>query len=927
MPKQQTCQIFIYKINSQRLAEAKWNLTLPLEEARRNEEIVPLASSQQLRWIDALNNMVNQEAKAKAVKRRIKDLRHEENSTENRREIRQLYQQLDKIQFKPDYVTVVIHNKRDYRRARKGFYINGVRYERLLGTTGGVKNNTIVFVSSRLVNELRKRINNGRNPDQEFIPAKLEAYRALTCSASIPVTEPDGILVVNDCLTHFKDDVILIDDSNDGEPEMTHIKDYDCELNASDGFGLMSYELAQQWSEDLQLEKTMSGCCIRNAFCKGMVFPFPFREFAKKVAKKNMVLDAWGTWRDIHRVQLVLTTSMLKLWDSYDSLEDYMDNCHENGYTFAVTKTCELELENERNLNYQFIQSYRLTDEQIRELIKPTVDEFKAVLGGNWEDAVLFLRGSRMRADPGYIKGLADDYVKALMIEPELINDRYVQEHIYRMLRKKIDRAKTGVLKVHGNFQVLSGDPYALCQSMFGLEVTGLLAAGQFYSKYWIDCGVDKVVCYRAPMSCHNNIRVMAVNKSDECQYWYRYMKTVSILNAWDNTCAALNGADFDGDLMFSTDNRVLLENTRATPPILCIQKKGEKKVPTEDDFIESNMNGFGDSIGKITNRITTMFDVQSRFEVGSREFETLEYRICCGQLFQQNSIDRIKGVKSKPMPKSWYDYSACKIEDGDDPDTIADKQFNMRILANKKPYFMSYIYPEQIRGYKKYMNAIRRKTVREMSDDAQDILAKSEEERTEYENTFIQYYLFKNPVGMNLCTMNRICWMIEEEMDGYLKHLRHDDVLDYDAIKSGKEYSLSTYYATRKVFLEAVDCAKRKQKELATSKVSTNSDYDYSRHYAMYLDELRRELLEKCSDDDMLYDILIDVCKRSNASRELIWKLFGDKIVNYLLNKHGNKIYVIAKDPAGDVTYCGDRYRTIAVDMNEAVHNETGDE
>lgn len=640
MPKQQTCQIFIYKINSQRLAEAKWNLTLPLEEARRNEEIVPLASSQQLRWIDALNNMVNQEAKAKAVKRRIKDLRHEENSPENRREIRQLYQQLDKIQFKPDYVTVVIHNKRDYRRARKGFYINGVRYERLLGTTGGVKNNTIVFVSSRLVNELRKRINNGRNPDQEFIPAKLEAYRALTCSASIPVTEPDGILVVNDCLTHFKDDVILIDDSNDGEPEMTHIKDYDCELNASDGFGLMSYELAQQWSEDLQLEKTMSGCCIRNAFCKGMVFPFPFREFAKKVAKKNMVLDAWGTWRDIHRVQLVLTTSMLKLWDSYDSLEDYMDNCHENGYTFAVTKTCELELENERNLNYQFIQSYRLTDEQIRELIKPTVDEFKAVLGGNWEDAILFLRGPRMRAEPGYIKGLADDYVKALMIEPELINDRYVQEHIYRMLRKKIDRAKTGVLKVHGNFQVLSGDPYALCQSMFGLEITGLLTAGQFYSKYWIDCGVDKVVCYRAPMSCHNNIRVMAVNKSDECQYWYRYMKTVSILNAWDNTCAALNGADFDGDLMFSTDNRVLLENTRVTPPILCIQKKGEKKVPTEDDFIESNMNGFGDSIGKITNRITTMFDVQSRFEVGSREFETLEYRICCGQLFQQNSIN-----------------------------------------------------------------------------------------------------------------------------------------------------------------------------------------------------------------------------------------------------------------------------------------------
>lgn len=64
-------------------------------------------------------------------------------------------------------------------------------------------------------------------------------------------------------------------------------KEHDCELCANDGFGLISYDLAQQWSEDLKLPSTASGFCVRNAFCKGMLFPFPFREFAKKVAKQN----------------------------------------------------------------------------------------------------------------------------------------------------------------------------------------------------------------------------------------------------------------------------------------------------------------------------------------------------------------------------------------------------------------------------------------------------------------------------------------------------------------------------------------------------------------------------------------------------------------------------------------------------------------
>lgn len=115
-----------------------------------------------------------------------------------------MYARLDEVQFKEDYMCLIIDKDKDYWTACKGFKINGVEYVRLLGTNGGVKNSTIVFVSKRLAPELRRRIDNGRDTTKPLIPAKLEAYRALVCSGSEPVSMPRGIAVVDDCVTKFK---------------------------------------------------------------------------------------------------------------------------------------------------------------------------------------------------------------------------------------------------------------------------------------------------------------------------------------------------------------------------------------------------------------------------------------------------------------------------------------------------------------------------------------------------------------------------------------------------------------------------------------------------------------------------------------------------------------------------------------------------
>lgn len=541
MAKQQVAQKYILKIHTDRLKKAKWKLSLSLEEARQNDEIISIGDSQMLRWIDELNGVGDTTAKITEIYKEIRRLRRGSGSSHDRRRVIALYAEIDRLQIKWDYVHVVADKNKDFLRACKGFVINDIKYVRLVGTSGGVKMSTVVFVNERLAPELRKRIDNGRNMEVQFVPAKLEAYRALTCSGSIPVSMPKGVLVVPDCVTRFKEDVLYLTDENDGEPELRLWKDFDVELTESDGYGLMSPALAERWSEELKLGYVAGAMNTRNSWEKGVVFAFDFLEFADKVARTRIVKDVWGHDIDISNVELILTASMLKLWSSYDSIDHYLRCCRENHYSFGIAKTAPKELENRRTLNYQFIQSYDLTDEQIDELIAPTVNDIRDVISGDYRKALLFMAGTKLDDDSVIEQ---PNYLKAMMARPEMFDDPFIKKKIKTAISKRIDDAKIGVLSIHANYSILCGDPYALCQSIFGLEVTGLLKAGEIYNKYWVNSGADTVAVFRAPMSTKENILRRRVARRDDCLHWYQYITTCTLFNAWDDGCAALNGAD-----------------------------------------------------------------------------------------------------------------------------------------------------------------------------------------------------------------------------------------------------------------------------------------------------------------------------------------------------------------------------------------------
>lgn len=657
--------------------------------------------------------------------------------------------------------------------------------------------------------ELRLRLNNGRDTNKKLVPAKYEAYQALACSSSSPLSMPKGILVVDDLVLRFTDHVIMLNDENVDEPVMTEC-DQEVEVDNSDGYGLISPELAAIWSNDLKEDYIIPGGCIRNSFLKGMVFTFDFKSFAAEYAESKIVKDVWGTERNIDDIELIVTTSMLKLWDSYKNLEHYLECCKKNGYGFSMTKPCLKELESERKLNYQFIQSYDLTDEEIDELIAPTVNDIKAIIHGDINKTILFMKGTKLNEEN--IQYIENDFVKALMIDERMAQDPFTIDRINYILRKKIDDAKKGDLKIHGNYAPVSGDPFALCQKIFGVKVKdeeyGLLKAGEIYSQYWADRNVPEVVCFRAPMSVMNNIRKMKVVDNDMVRRWYKYMTTVNILNCHDTTCAAMNGCDMDGDAFITTDNPILVRKTLNSPTIVCVQRSATKVPITEEALAVSNSQSFGSDIGAITNRVTSMYEIMAQFDRDSEEYKILDYRAKCGQLYQQNAIDKTKGIVANPMPETWYNIRSILDCENDNEATLQQKALYRRIVANKKPYFMNYVYPDQRTQYNKFVKASNTKCSLLYGMNVEELIAK--ENKSTEEEEFLHWYYELMPVGTNPCVMNKVSWKVEDAFKGYTTQIKSTIKFDYSILKSGVEYDKSDFNQISKLYRGYVENLKR---------------------------------------------------------------------------------------------------------------------
>lgn len=406
-----------------------------------------------------------------------------------------------------------------------------------------------MFVDAEIYDHLQTVMLCGLTPKRigKINLAKFSAYYSLYSSATNKVTTP-RICVIQDYEYTLKNQIVdWIYTNSDDELDVER-KLIDFDMNAFDGSGMISPEMAMKWQSDLSLDYLPSSFILRSAWIKGLVSIFDFRKFAKEVAHKETITDLWGTEYNINNIDVILTKSQFKMAKKYSSWNEYTEYHHRLNHIFGVARVNKKESDFVTPLNYQYIQSNSFTEESIKNLARPTTDWLSGVLRGDPVYTQLLMIGCHEDKSLDEIEnGIESPIAKCLMYNQDVLKDEYVKRKIYQIISKKIDQAKIGKLYVEGSYDFLIPDLYAMAEHAFGMEVHGLLPAKSMWSKRWVDKGATKVSSQRSPLVAPGENVVLNIYNDDKCQKWFKYLPFGNVYNIWDMTTAAQSDCDYDG--------------------------------------------------------------------------------------------------------------------------------------------------------------------------------------------------------------------------------------------------------------------------------------------------------------------------------------------------------------------------------------------
>ena len=254
-------------------------------------------------------------------------------------------------------------------------------------------------------------------------------------------------------------------------------------------------------------------------------------------------------------------------------------------------------------------------------------------------------------------------------------------------------------------------------------------------------------------------------------------------------------------------------------------------------------------------------------------------------------------------MPKNWYIFKENIVKIDDSDEIRAKKMLNQRLCAEKKPYFFGYNYATLkqeydafVRDTDEHIQSITGKNIRE--------LLKNDGNLPENEQKILEFYKKRLPLDVSPSTMNRICWAIEDKFDGV--DLFENAKFDYTVYKSGIEYALEDY----ELIKLKCNAYKQKKREINKKKFAEHDDGMESAadQIAKLNADLEENCLSICPNEQVLCEILLDICYRDGIDVNIVWNLCGDVIVDKLVKKSRMYSYP-EQDPNGEFSYGGIKF------------------
>ena len=961
--------LYIRKYHSGRLKEFGYEINDTFDKSKNLNEIIGLSDSQMLKTIRDVQNRVIDKNKleiliktrdmykitltyqqskkgiksATAIAQKLKTIKVKNNLIErlyqkyinisvNSDEAKRIQDKINRMLFNPDYVTVVMDNLKQYDYLyHNGFYINNQKYKRLSCGAGQARVSTVVFGNEKIIPKVKEILDNGRDMTKNFSPSKFNAYFGLYGSATKVVSEPKFIVVKDyENTTSFMANYVI---ENGWGVDDTIIQKMikDTPMNRTDGMGLISYNQASKWSKEMGLDYVPSQFCVRQSYLKGMLCVFPIHEFCQEINGGNYLVDTIykdenGNYikADLREYDVIITESQFKLWDSFDSIDTYIDNCHKNKLDWRVALVSPKEAKRMLKLNYQFIQTLNLGKEDVEKLAKQFVEWIVKV---SYDDAyymLLFLLGVNNDKEKinNFLSCSEAYWIKALIANNNVKNDKYIRTKIRELMKTKIENACKGDIYVDGNFQVIVSDPYGFMQHVCGLPVTGLLKEGKSYSNYWNDRGVVQVDAMRAPLTYMSEHVILDLQKDEETEKWYRHCKLGIILNYHGHETFHFAGSDFDMDILATTPNKTMIKGVyRDELPVVYDAPKPKKILFTEDDLYESDTFSFGSIIGSITNKSSNGYAklplIEKEFGKDSQEYKLVKSRLqqCCKA--QSAQIDKAKiGQEVKGIPKVWINRNKIKKNKKGE---VIDKHVGRKTLYNntlldRYPYFFRYVYKDTNRNYKKYLdeyNVICKQKYK-MDFRSLEKLAQKTDEQKEFIAKFYEFC----PVLISSSPMNLLCEYIESiNFAIFQKTKVNAELFDYDIYKRS-EFEYMDYYEEVKSAIQKFISEQRNIIANSSDDEYENTDENHEISLDIPFEDLYSRLNKINCNPYIIVNCLVDYFykEKPKSNKDLLWSVYGKYIYKNIVVNAGNTTTLFPMpcrdDVEGDLQYLGYNYK-----------------
>lgn len=487
----------------------------------------------------------------------------------------------------------------------RGIDIAGKHFIFYSSSTGQLKDQEITLLDAKFYEDNKNRLLCGLT--EEIVNAhgginmgKFLAYKSLNLSLSVQTeyaVDIDEVLVVKDfeTLVTGKVNYLDVDTFNIEETEM------EVPVPHMDGAGMF-------------MPGTLPcSCQIRGGWIKGAIFPFDFCKFIEKHSCESFILDAWNhpvSTKDVKRMKVILTQSQLKMWQYYESMDDYREKFKASGAAITINNFAEPVGKEYIRLSYQPIQTLpreTFTEERMEKLCQKSVDYINQAKID--PDVALKIMGIDIEREDIKLDGLQ----MAIKLYPQLLSDGYVKKKVQEYIKAERKRMQAGKVYVKGINGYICPDLYAFCQWLFCGEENpkGLIPENHVYSKHYNEQEISEVCCIRYPhlSDCEHGIRSLI--KSEECKEWFSGDDIV--VSTHDLLTKTLQ-ADVDGDHMFVISDSAFLDclGEQKEPLYYQMGSAPKSQITRTEEYQCLERSFDNENIGNVSNAITKIFNEEN---------------------------------------------------------------------------------------------------------------------------------------------------------------------------------------------------------------------------------------------------------------------------------------------------------------------------